>query len=227
MSIHTQIELPEWLLLHGSIIGAEGESEGEASTGTEGQSSEEVDDDLTPEAKDLPDDHPVKKALREERKLHRQAETARKTAEREAARLHQAEEDRKLAEAGELEREKTLRERAEERNAKLAQGFLRSNIDRAIEKAAQEAKFIDPDDALQGVDRQKITYEQDAEDPTVVTVDLKSVKAAVTDLATRKKHLVRASTEDGEPTGSPFGGGTTRKKTTDEDTLREQYPSLR
>lgn len=235
MAIHTN-ELPEWLILFGDIIGAEGEGEDTPPAGSEGEPNgsgddpegDDPDDHEDDAGKDLPEDHPLKLAIKKERQ-------ARKAAEREAAKLAKEKskrdreaEDAKLAEQGELAQEKAKRERAEAQAQKLATGYRKSAVDRAIERAAGELKFIDVDDALSGVDREGITVEQDDEDPSVVKVDTKTVKAAVKALADRKKHLIRSGTEDGAPTGSQFGAGGQRKgKATDDDRMKEIYPSLR
>lgn len=241
MIFHTnQAELPEWLLEHGPIIGAEGDESGDAGSDSSGSAGESQgssnddtgdddsgDEDLPEGASELPDDHPVKKALLAERRQRKQAEKERKRLEREANRRKQEDDDRKAAEEGELAAERTKRERAEARAVKLAEGFRTSAVNAAIERAARDAKFIDVDDALAGVDRSKITVEQDEDEPQDITIDAKTVSAVVKELARRKPHLVRGGTSDGNPTGSQFGGTGKGGKKTDEETLKEQYPSLR
>lgn len=237
MNIHTmtnehQIELPSWL--PHLVIGAEGEPDGAPSESAE-PPADSSDDDSTddheqwPEGfEQLPEDHPVKKALKAERAAHKAQERENRKLAREAAARKTADDEAELAKKGEIEVEKARREKAEQRATSLAAGFLKSAIDRAIEREARDAKFIDMDDALAGVDRMKITSTQDDDDPAEVQVDLKSVKEQIKALATRKPHLIKAGTEDGMPSGSQFGaGGPKGGKKPDEDVLKQRYPSLR
>ena len=68
--------------------------------------------------------------------------------------------------------------------------------------------------------------EQDDDDPSVITIDQKSIAAQVKALSTKKPHFIKTGTEDGEPTGSSFGGTKTPKKTNRSDELKAAYPSL-
>lgn len=131
-----------------------------------------------------------------------------------------------LAEKGEIDKWKTLYEKEKERTDSLGSGYARSELNRAIEREAEKLEFIDTDDALQGVDRTQIEVEQDPEDPTKVVIDEASLKKAVKALADKKKHLLKTrGTDDGEPTGSSFGGGK-RKSTGDKSAeMRKLYPN--
>ena len=98
-------------------------------------------------------------------------------------------------------------------------------VAKAIEDEAKKQKFIDPSDAINGVDRSKLVYDQDDEDPTDIDIDLTSVVAEVKRLAASKPHFITRGTDDGEPSGSGFGGSKKQKKSS-EDQMRELYPSL-
>lgn len=210
------------------IIGAEGEGEENSSDDSRGDAGDSSSNDLGnagsnsdgSQEHDDADDPKVKglkTALESER-------DKAKRLEKENKRLAKAQEDRELAEKDEIEREKIRADKAEEKNQRLAAGFLKSNLDSAIRAAA--ATFIDPTDALDGVDRSKISVEQDDDDPSIVTIDSKSVEKVVKDLATRKPHFLKTGTSDDEPTGSQFGAPP-RKKKNSEEVYKENYPSLR
>lgn len=167
------------------------------------------------------------KALKSERKL-------RSEAEKEAKRLKRENEELKRKDLDELDRTKAERDdalRIQEENTakleKLARGFRDSAIRQAITAEATKQGFIDVDDALAGVDEDSLGVEQDEDDPTQVTIDLKAVTSAVKKLATSKPHYISKGTDDGEPSGSQFGGS--RRKRSDKDdeaTLRTRYPNL-
>lgn len=230
MSIHqpqfSLDELPE------VIFGAEGEDEngqddsssdsGDSSTddkGAAGSSSEgsqqqnEHDDADDPKVKGL------KSALEEERRANRARDKELKALRKEKA-------DRELGEQSAVEQANTKAEKAAEKAAKLSAGLLKRDLNSSIERVAKDMGFIDPSDAIEGVDRSKLVYEQDEDDPSVITIDGKTVEKAVKDLATKKPHFLKTGTEDGEPSGSQFGAPGRKKKTTVE-TYKESYPSLR
>lgn len=212
-------------LLPAVIFGAEGEGEGDSSSdsGDNGDNGEDAGSDSgnADEGTNGEDDKDpaagLKSALQKERARANRLE-------KEAKARAKADEARALAEKSEIEQAQIKLQQAEDRAARLSTGYVNTAIERAIEKAASE--FIDPDDAIQGVDRKAITFEQDDEDPSIVKVDAKSVKAAVDALAKKKSHLLKAGTNDGEPTGGQFGGSGSKKKSTTEDELRAKYPSL-
>lgn len=180
-----------------------GENEGEGETN---------DPENDPEA--------LRKALRTER-------AERKRLERDSKRREDAENDKKLKEQGEvtlltkkLEEQKTI-------NTRLGSLFYNNAIKSAIEREAKLLNFIDTDDAISGVDRQLIDAEQDPDDPSVISIDDASVKRAVKALADRKKHLIRSGTDDGQPSGSSFGGTKSKDKpATDQEKLLARYANL-
>src|SRR5690606_19230575 len=108
------------------------------------------------------------------------------------------------AEKTEIDQYKAKAEKATSTNERLAASLLKRDLDDAIKAAAKD--FIDPDDALRGIDRSKLVFEQDEDDPTEITLDLKSIEREVKNLATKKPHFLKQGTDDGEPTGSQFGG---------------------
>lgn len=216
------------LLLPAVIFGAEGENEGEgdndnpsgdedenAGSGSDNDDPEdgEHDDANDPKVKGL------KAALAAERRKNAALEKKQKQADKAKA-------DAELAEKSELEQAQTKAQQAEERAQKLANGFLQSNINAAIRSAARDLNFIDVDDALAGVERSGITYDQDSDDPSDVSVDEDTVIAAVKALAKKKPHFLKTGTDDGDPTGSPMGGSRKKKLSSDEE-LAKKYPALR
>lgn len=192
----------------GSGDGDSGEGEGDGEGGENGS-----EDDSKPDVTGL------KSALARER-------AANKAKEKELKALRKAREAEENAKKSDLEKAQAEAEANKTKAEKLAAGFLKTNINSAIRRAAEKAGFIDPDDALAGISREDITFEQDEDDPSEVEVDQKSVDKAVKALATKKPHFVKSGTDDGEPSGSQFGGSKKQKKTSD-DELRDKYPSLR
>lgn len=212
--IDPTLELPEW------ILGAEGEDD---ATNADGDDSGD-DGSLQDAAHDDADDPKViglKTALTQERLSNKQMKAELK----ELRKLKEEKAARELADKSDLEQALIREEQERNKTAKLAAGLLNERISNAVRTAAQAANFIDPDDAITGVDRASLVYEQDTSDPSVITLDVKSVQKAVKDLATRKPHFVRAGTDDGEPTGGKFGGAKTKRQT-DTDTLKSFYPGL-
>lgn len=219
------LELPELVFGaegdEGTPTGAATDSSSEGQEGAGGASDDASSDaeDHDDEQHDDADDPKVKglkSALAAERRRANAAEKAAKTAAKEKA-------ERELAEKSEIERLQIKEQAANEKLQKLSDGYRNSAIDRAIEKAA--ADFVDPTDAIAGVDRKLIEVEQDDEDPSIVKVDQKSVTRLVKELSARKPHfLKKPGTDDGEPTGSGFGGTKkTRNSETEEQALRKKY----
>lgn len=163
----------------------------------------------------------LKSALAAERK-------AAKDATKRANALQKEKDERELATKSEVEQANTKLEQAQERANKLSAGLLKRDLDAAIRKAA--SNFIDADDAIAGVDRSKLVFTQDEDDPTDIEIDTKTVEKLVKELATKKPHFLKPEgTDDGQPTGSGFGGTGNRSKDkkTQEELLKEKYPSLR
>lgn len=228
IKLHTNKADLEWLWAIGDIIGAEeGDGDHDDKSGDDDAPNDSEDpDDPSKESQEHDDaDDPKVKGLKSALATER---ANNKRIARELRQAQKAKDERELAEKSEVEQATAKATQAEEKATKLAQGLLKRDIDSAIEKAARDAGFIDIDDALSGVDRSKITWEQDDDDPSDIEIDFATVKAEVKGLASRKKHLIRSGTEDGQPTGSTFGGGGKRKKgKLDDDALKERYPSLR
>lgn len=216
--IHTK--LPYWLTT--TVILGEDDGEGESAGGSGDESGSDGIDEV-----DEGNTDGLRSALQKERQGHRDETKRAKALEAELARYRQAEEERAAAEQTELEKLQAQVEKLQESNSRLAEGYLRDAIDAAIRKAAETAKFADVDDAVALINRANITFEQSAEDPSEVTIDVSTVDKEVKDLATRKPHYLKTGTGDGEPTGGQFGGGGGQKKKVDEEALKEKYPSLR
>ena len=229
-TMKTAWELPEWLRSNYTIFGAEepgdggddGAGDGDGADGEDGEDGEDGPDgsDSSSDSSDKGIEA-LQKALAEERKARRALEKEKKAREREANRKKSADDDALATTRQELEETSS-------RVAKLAAGYFKSALDRAIESQARELKFKDPSDALALVDRDMIDADQDEDDPSKVDIDKDSVKRAVKKLADAKKHLLQSGTEDGGATGSSFGNsGKGGKKPTQEEELRQRYSSLR
>lgn len=199
--------------------GSEGDSQ--SSGGEDGKtgssSSKEVHDDAND-----PKVQGLKSALQKERQ-GRQADADEL---KELRKLKKQHDEAELAKKSDIDQARIKAEAAEEKATKLATGFLNRELNLAIVEAARGLDFIDADDALAGVDRSGFTFTQDEDDPSNVTIDKKTIEAAVKSLATKKPHFVKAGTDDGKPSGSQFGGPKKKQQTSDE-ALKEKYPSLR
>jgi hypothetical protein len=190
----------------GDVEGTEGGQEGAGSA-----SEDSSDDD------DIDDRKELKGALANERK-------ARKAAEKRATALAKEKEQADLAKQTSEEQAIARAEKAEQQKEKLAAGFLNRELESAIRRAARDEGFIDPADAIDGVDRNAMNFEQDEDDPSEVTIDTKSITKAVKALAAKKPHFIKSGTDDGEETGGKFGrGGKGDRKDTDYSKL---YPAL-
>jgi len=232
----TAWELAPWMRENFVVFGAEGEGDGDGGEDSsdsgddgddEGDDEDEEDDDS-----DLGDEekNPVKlkSALEKERLARREAEKKAKTLEKEKAREQRLRDRKKQSDTDELATAKKELEESNQKSTRLAAGFKRTALDRAIETAATALKFRDTDDALKLVDRDLIDVEQDEDEPDKVDIDKDSVKRAVKKLADAKKHLLQSGTEDGGRTGSQFGNsGNSNKKPTKDEELKKKYSSLR
>lgn len=218
-----------WNLWPEVIFGREGDDGADDSSNEDGgdededdsgeESGDESTDDTNKDADKSKDDiAELQKALAAERRVT-------KKLERENRRLAASKETKDAEKDESLEETKQSEQAAIARAEKLAAGLLKRDIDSAIKEAARELKFLDVEDALNLVDRSKIVADQDDEDPTDIDIDEDSVKAAVKALAARKPHFLNKGTDDGEATGSQFGGSRKAKKQS-EDAFKELYPSL-
>lgn len=186
-----------------------------SATSTAGDDNDDDDDDDEEQDKDT-DTKGLKAALAAERK-------AAKASARALAKLQAEKDERELADKTEVEQAQIKLQKANEKAERLAAGLLTRDLNAAITKAA--ANFVDPTDAIDGVDRSAITFEQDPDDPADITIDVKSVEKEVKRLATKKPHFVKTGTTDGEPTGGKFGGKQQKQQTT-EEAYKLKYPSL-
>jgi hypothetical protein len=214
-----------WNQWPGVILGAEGEAD-EVTDETAEEPDEEsdepdeetVDEADKPAAKTAADFAALQKTLDAERRIT-------KKQDRELRSLRASKESKDAEKDETIEDTKARELAATARAEKLAAGLLKRDIDTAIKEAARDLKFIDVEDALNGVERSAIVFDQDDEDPTDIDIDIDTVKAAVKKLATSKPHFLNRGTDDGEATGSQFGGSRKTKKQ-GEEALRELYPSL-
>lgn len=216
-----------WLtLLPESIFGAEGEGDESGSTGDEGNASGDADGGAGNASGDSSQPHddaddPAVKGLKSALEKER---ADRKKAEKLALSLQKDKDDAEKAKMDDLERTKLELEQSQTVNKALAESLLKRDLDAAIRTAAKN--FIDPADAVDGIDRAAIVYEQDPNNPSIITIDTKTIDKAVKDLATKRPHYLKTGTSDGQPTGSPLGNQRQQHKGTD-DALKEFYPSLK
>lgn len=228
----TKAYYPAWLIDDRLIIGAE---EDNSQEGSQSAANGSTDDDQSSVNEDSGGgsnssqsgghddaDDPKVKGLKSALEKERLANAAKDNELKELRKLKKAQEARELAEKDEVEQARIKAERATEKAEKLAAGLLKRDLNSAITSVARELKFIDPTDAISGVDMSTIVFEQDEDDPSNITIDEKTVKAAVKALLSRKPHFAKSGTDDGEATGSQFGGKQ-KKPVTD---LKSLYPSL-
>lgn len=216
------------------IVGAEEEGDSTVidSTNTESEDSEGTNTEGEPQGtdevnEDKEEEDGRTKALKAERKLKREAEA-------EAKRLRAENEALKQKDMGELDLAQSQLKVATETSTTLqekldrfATGVRNKALNDAIKAEATKQNFIDTSDAIAGVDISEIEIDQDEDDPSLVTIDLKAVTKAVKKLASSKPHFTKTGTSDGHPTGSTFGGSRNGNKPDVElDELRRRYPNL-
>lgn len=161
----------------------------------------------------------LKSALQKER-------ADRKAMEKKLQAFEKAQQEKADAEKTEIERLTDQGSRSTAKLQKLAEGFRTTKVEAAIIKAASDAKFTDPTDALRKEVLDAIGVEQDEDDPTQVTVDEATVLAAIKKLAKDKPHYLGATKKVLPPSGSKFGGNQAPQQQTQEQALRAQYPAL-
>lgn len=219
------------------VFGAEGENNGssdgssdpppssDSSANESGNESGSGEDDSGNSGDDSSGDddgddrEELKKALRSERRL-------RKAAEKERNQLKAASENNE--EQKEIDKARENETAAQNKVTRLAERLLTTELNAAIRKAARDAKFIDEDDAVNGIARDDLDFDQDEDDPSAIDIDEKSIVDAVKALARKKPHFVRQP-GDGKKTGSSFKGGqgTPDDQQAREAKFKEDYPSLR
>lgn len=160
----------------------------------------------------------LKSALAVERKARKDLEKKLNQLAQAEARAKQTEEEKIAQLTKDFEASKT-------KSSNLAAAFLAVSLEEAIRKAAIEAKFRDPSDAIAMVDRSTIVVDQDEDNPHLVEVDSNTVKTAIKKLADVKKHLLLTGTEDGGQTGSQFGAQRKGGQLTEAD-YKAKYTSL-
>lgn len=225
----TQTELPYWLQTL-VIIGREDDDDKDDDKDSDADKDDEDEDDDQDDKdkddkgdddKDSPEkvEADLRAALAKERKLRRTAEREARKASKKASTDKTDKDEKETAEKLQASEQKT---------AKLAEGFRRNEVEKAVLAEARKLGFIDPTDALISSVLKEVDVDQDEEDPTDVEVDLESVEDAVKELARKKKHLIG---EPGSGTGGKSGGKFRKKGNNDDkasDTvLTEHYPSLR
>jgi hypothetical protein len=198
--------------------GTQGGAEGGTGSGAEGAEGAEGANSQTDDAAGL------KSALQKER-------TERRAMEKELKAFRAAQTAKDDAEKTEVQRLTDQQTQASQRLQKLADGYRNNAVEAAILRAATEAKFRDPSDALRAEVLSAIGVEQDQDDPTAITIDSATVKDAVKALAKSKPHYLQApagAQGTGAPSGSKFGGGSNSGGKPDQNAaLLKAYPALR
>ncbi|MEG2887278.1 MAG: hypothetical protein RR853_09145, partial [Aurantimicrobium sp.] len=151
-----------WSLFPGVILGAEGEGdEGDGDGSDDGDEEDEEeedesgsDSDANKSSKTADDIAALQKALATERRNN-------KKLLRENKKLNTGKTEETEQEQADLETERTRSREATQKAEKLAAGLLQRDLNSAIEKEARALGFLDPDDAIAGVDRTKIDFDQD------------------------------------------------------------------
>lgn len=180
-------------------------------------------DEITPPVEEVkpPEDDTtgLKSALQKER-------ADRKAMEKKLQAFEKAQREAEDKEKTEIQRLTDQGSASTAKLQKLADGFRKNQVESAIVKAATDAKFTDPTDALRSEVIAAIGVEQDEDDPTQVTVDEATVLAAIKKLAKDKPHYLATTKKVLPPSGSKFGGNQTPQQQTQEQMLRAQYPAL-
>jgi len=160
----------------------------------------------------------LKSALQKERK-------AAKDAQRELRKATAKLEELSAKDKSETDKAKDDATKASAKADKLAARLRTTAVDNVVIKLSSKLKFRDIDDALQLINRDDVEIDQDDDDPSDITVDEASVKAALEKLAKRKPHLIGADGQE-EKSGSKFNGKKKSDKEADDDALRAKYPAL-
>lgn len=162
-----------------------------------------------------------KKALDGERSARREAEKARKAAERKAAdlesRLAKLEGAKKTDHEKELEK---ARNEAKEAGTKEATAKANARILRAEIKSAAAGKLADPADALRLLDLDDFEVDDDGE------VDAKAITKAIAELVKDKPYLAAGSAgkpKPGSADGGARGGSSDANVGPGSDRLRRAY----
>jgi flagellar biosynthesis GTPase FlhF len=164
----------------------------------------------TPSEEGKPKVVPVAELATERRK--------RKEAEARLAKLEQAEQQRAQAEMSDAERAAAEAKQAQERADQLHQELRRERLAAAVRRAAKAERFVDEDDAVNGIDPAAIEWDDDGK-PAQPSVD-----RAVKTLAKAKPHWLHQ--EGDHTTGSKFGGSAKTSGQLTDSKLREYFPAL-
>ena len=219
-----RINKPWWLVIQ-DIHGFEDPTPSTSVTPPTGENGSQgdpaVEPPVSPPASEPGEDTSgLKSALEKER-------AERKNLEKELKAFRKAQEDAANAEKTEIQRLTDAHGKSTAKLDKLAAAFKSSAVEKAILAEAQKSRFTDPTDALRPEVLAAIGVEQDEDDPTQVTVDQESVKAAVKELAKNKPHYLAAPEKKTPPTSSPkFGGSGQTPSTSEEQRLAALYPAL-
>lgn len=196
--------------------GSGGSDSGKGGAGSGRESDESEDDDDTSDDEEEDEDpgedtSALKKALEAERK-------ERKRLAKEAKELAKYKKKVEAKNKTEVEQAKDAATEAAQEAEKWRSQYFETQLNFAIQGAAQKARFRDTDDALRLIDRSEIEIDEDDG-----TFDAKAVEKAVKALAENKPHLVLPEGEELPPSGSKFGGKKKADKKASEEALKKKY----
>lgn len=211
-------DLLPYYLQNITIRGFEGDDDKDDKSKDDGGGEDDDDEDDKGGDGKNEDNAGLKSALQKERKAAKDAQRALRQAQ---AKLDEV----SAKDKSETDRAKDDAAKASTKAEKLASKLRETAVDNVVIKLGSKLKFRDIDDALQLINRGEIEIDQDEDDPSDITVDEASVKAALEKLAKRKPHLIGADGQ-GEPSGSKFNGKKKSDKDADDDALRAKYPAL-
>lgn len=164
----------------------------------------------------------MKSALEKER-------AERKTADKELKAFREAQQAREDAEKTEVQRLTDQNAGLGDKYTKLAAGYMQSSIRDAVMAAARAEKFLDPSDAMRPEVLSDLPVEQDADDPTKITLDDAELKRRVKALAKDKPHYLGTTQSGATRSGSTFGGARNQGASPQAESARMAtlYPALR
>lgn len=212
--------LPYWLQ-NITIRGFEDETPEQKAAREAAEAKDDEDEDDEDKSKEGDKDsgnEGLKSALKKER-------TERRRLDKELKAALKFKEEAESKDKTETDKAKDEATKASARADRLTTRLREQAVDTEIIKAGTKLKFRDLDDALKLINREDIEIDQDEDDPSDITVDVKSVEDALKALAKNKPHLLVAEGST-ERSGSKFAGGKKSQDELDEDALRGKYPAL-
>lgn len=192
----TLYELPTLKLA--TYFGAEGDGEGGSGTG-DGSNGGDSGGGASKDPETFSREY-VEELRRENAKYR----TSAKETQGELAKLKAADDERKKAEMGDLDKARTERDQFESRASKAEAGLKAANVRLRVAVEAGKLNFLDADDALNALDLSKVDFDDDGEP------DANDIKKQLKKLAEAKPYLLKDGklpTDDGKGGKGPAGSG--------------------